>query len=279
MGAEVGRVAGAVYREVVGFRPLELDLYLPQHVPSDRPVIVSVHGGGWQRGSRTHALPVLGGDGPAFHSAVAASGFAVAAVDYRLSGEAPCPAAVDDLCAAVHWLRAEHRRLRLDPAAIVLWGESAGAHLALLAALRRSDPLGVRGVVAWFPPTDLPGLPDDLRALHGAGHEPDTSREDRFLGAPVAAEPERARAASPLAHVHPGAPPILLAHGTADRHVPVAQSIRLAAALREVGAPVRLDLVAGAGHFWDDAPDVPRLVGDALRFCRSVTGAAAPEPE
>ncbi|WP_019927755.1 alpha/beta hydrolase [Nocardia sp. BMG111209] len=273
--ADIERMPGAVYREVVGFRPLEMDLYLPHHVSGDRPVIVYVHGGGWQRGSRRRALPVLGGDGPAFHSAVAARGFAVAAVDYRLSGEAIWPAAVDDLCAAVHWLRAENRRLRLDPDAIVLWGESAGAHLALLAALRRDDPLAVRGVVAWFPPTDLPGLPDDLRALHGATHEPDTSREDRFLGVPIAAAPDRARTASPLTHVHPEAPPILLAHGTADAHVPAAQSIRLASALRAVGAPVELDLIAGAGHFWDGAPDVPYLVDTALRFCRTVTGVPA----
>jgi acetyl esterase/lipase len=90
------------YAEIIGFRPLELDLYLPEGAPGPVPVVVHVHGGGWRRGSRRHPLPALG-DG--FYPGLAAQGIAVAAIDYRLTGEARYPAAVDDVRAAVAWVR------------------------------------------------------------------------------------------------------------------------------------------------------------------------------
>src|SRR5690348_17428581 len=100
MTAPVRRVPDVVYGEVSGYRPLELDLYLPRE---DRPapVIVLVHGGGWRRGSRRHPLPVLGAD---FYDRLAAQGFAVAAIDYRLSGEARFPAPLDDVRTAIGWI-------------------------------------------------------------------------------------------------------------------------------------------------------------------------------
>ncbi len=92
MSGPVRRVPDVRYGEILGFRPLELDLYLPPGpdgcVPDHGgpvPVIVHVHGGGWRRGSRREPLPVLG---PDFYDSLAAEGFAVAAIDYRLSGEA-----------------------------------------------------------------------------------------------------------------------------------------------------------------------------------------------
>src|ERR1700722_15795669 len=93
---------GIEYAEIIGFRPLELDRYLPEAAPGPVPVVVHVHGGGWRRGSRRHPLPALG-DG--FYPGLAAQGIAVAAIDYRLSGEARYPAAVDDVRAAVAWVR------------------------------------------------------------------------------------------------------------------------------------------------------------------------------
>ena len=101
MTAALRRVPDVVYSEVPGYRPLELDLYLP---PGDgpHPVIVHVHGGGWRRGTRRHPLPALGAD---FYDRLAAQGFAVAAIDYRLSGEARFPAPLDDVRTAIGWVR------------------------------------------------------------------------------------------------------------------------------------------------------------------------------
>ncbi len=225
----IGVVNDIVYREVLGFRPLELDLYLPPEAASAPPVVVFLHGGGWQRGSRRQTLPVLSDLQPTLFERITAAGFAVAAADYRLSGEAVFPAPADDVRAAVGWLREHATDLGLDGAPVYLWGESAGAHLALLVAM--SDEIGghddVAGVVAWFPPTDLLGLDADAEIVGGEPHSPVDSRESRLLGGSVTDLPERARAASPLTHVRSDAPPTLLMHGDADLLVPAQQSIRL----------------------------------------------------
>ena len=119
MTAPVRRVPDVVYGEVPGYRPLELDLYLPE-ATGPLPVIVHVHGGGWRRGSRRHPLPALG---PGFYDDLARQGFAVAAIDYRLSGEARYPAAVDDVRAAVAWVRTALPRYGLLPGPVALWGD------------------------------------------------------------------------------------------------------------------------------------------------------------
>ena len=104
-----------------------------------------VHGGGWRRGSRREPLPALG---PGFYESLAAEGFAVAAADYRLSGEARFPAPLEDIRAAFGWVRDHAAVYGLDGDRVFGWGDSAGGHLVLLAALTGAP---VRGVVAWFP--------------------------------------------------------------------------------------------------------------------------------
>jgi acetyl esterase/lipase len=254
------------YGEIQGFRPLELDLYLPALAGlGPVPVVIHVHGGGWRRGSRRHTLPALGEN---FYAGLAARGIAVAAIDYRLSGEARYPAAVDDVRAAVAWARTSLHSygtagsvfLGAGVAAgpVALWGDSAGGHLALLAALTGTD---VDGVVAWFPVTDLAGLDGD---------DPQ-SREALFLGAPPAQVPDLAWEASPITHVHPEAPPVLLMHGDSDVMVPADQSIRFAKALNDAGGSAALELVPGASHFWDGAADVPGIVARSAGFVQSLS--------
>jgi acetyl esterase/lipase len=268
MTAPVRRVPDVVYGEVPGYRPLELDLYLPE-AAGPVPVIVHVHGGGWRRGSRRHPLAVLGAD---FYDRLAAQGFAVAAIDYRLSGEARFPAPLDDVRAAVGWVGDHGASYGLDAGRVFGWGDSAGGHLALLAALTGAK---VHGVVAWFPVTDLAGLPSDIAAAGGVPDPGPDSREALLLGAPAAAVPDLAREASPVAHASAAAPPVLLVHGAADDMVPPAQSVRLAAALRAAGAAVELELVPGATHFWKGAGDVPGIVRRSVEFLRKVTPEAA----
>jgi acetyl esterase/lipase len=265
--------SGIEYAQIPGFRPLELDLYRPGGTPCPLPVVVHVHGGGWRRGSRRHPLPALG-DG--FYQGLAASGIAVAAVDYRLSGEARYPAAVDDVRAAVAWVRSALPGYGVTPGPVVLWGDSAGGHLALLAALTGTGvtstgagdtgpgDTGVDGVIAWFPVTDLTTV--------GEPADPQT-REALFLGAPPAQVPDLARAASPITHVHAGAPPVLLMHGDSDALVPPDQSTRFARALRDAGGTATLELVPGASHFWDGAQDVPGIVARSVGFVRSLAPA------
>jgi acetyl esterase/lipase len=100
MTVPIRRVPDVGYGEVPGYRPLELDLYLPRD-GGPAPVIVHVHGGGWRRGSRRHPLPALG---LGFYDDLAGHGFAVAAIDYRLSGGARFPAPLHDVRAAIGWV-------------------------------------------------------------------------------------------------------------------------------------------------------------------------------
>jgi len=262
MNIPVRRVPDVVYGEVIGYRPLELDLYRPE-AEGPLPVIVYVHGGGWRRGSRRHPLPVLGAG---FYDSLAAQGFAVAAVDYRLSGEARFPAPLEDVRTAVGWTRDNAAGYGLDAGRVFLWGDSSGGHLALLAALTGAK---VTGVVAWFPVTDLAGLPSDVADMGGVPDPGPDSREAQLLGAPVSSVPGLAQQASPVTHGSPDAPPVLLMHGDADDMVPAAQSIRLASALRAAGAAVELELVPGATHFWNGTSDVAAIVRRSIEFVRA----------
>ncbi len=266
MTPAVRQVPDVRYGEVPGYRPLELDLYLAEAstgAEGPLPVIVHVHGGGWRRGSRRESLPRLGAD---FYDSLAAQGFAVAAADYRLSGEARFPAPLEDVRTAVGWVRDHAASYGLDPGRVFLWGDSSGGHLALLAALTGTK---VKGVVAWFPVTDLIGLLSDVADAGGVPDAGPDSREAQLLGAPASSVPDLARQASPVTHASADAPPILLMHGAADDMVPPAQSIRLAEALRAAGATVELELVPGATHFWTGASDVGGIVRRSIEFLRA----------
>ena len=128
-------------------------------------------------------------------------------------------------------------------------------------------------MVAWFPVTDLAGLPSDVAQ---AGGVPDPGPDPARLGssAPRPSVPDLARQASPVTHASAAAPPVLLMHGAADDLVPPAQSIRLAGALTRAGATVELELVPGATHFWKGASDVAGIVRRSVGFLRAVTPGA-----
>lgn len=138
------------FANLTGFRPLQLDLYTPRPIKGGAPLVVWVHGGGWNRGdSRT-----AGGfaDFPAVLASVAARGFVVASVNYRLSGEARIADQVRDIKSAVRFLRAHAADYGLDPARVYLVGGSAGGQLAALAAT-------TCGVPAFDPPASTGRLP------------------------------------------------------------------------------------------------------------------------
>jgi acetyl esterase/lipase len=269
---DVRFLGGLAYAAPIGFRPLLLDLYRPAAVADPAPaLVVFVHGGGWVRGDRSMVSPSFAGWRPGPLARLAAEGFAVASVDYRLSGESRFPAQLEDVSAAVEWLAGRAEEYGFDAGRIVLWGESAGAHLAALLGLR-SPGRRVRGVVDWYGPADLAALDVQVGAAGALTEDPLDTREARLLGAPVAEVPELARAASPISHVRAGAPPFLIAHGTADRAVPFRQSEALAAALAEAGVEVRLEAVDGAGHMWAGVADLTPLYDAVVAFAREVTG-------
>jgi acetyl esterase/lipase len=266
---DVRLLLGVPYAATRGIRPLELDLVLPpERVPESHgpcPVVVFLHGGGWQVGSRHSAGPGYDGARPSPFERIAQAGIAVASVDYRLSGEAVWPAQLHDAKAAVRWLRARAEEIGIEPGRVAAWGESAGGHLAELLGLTIDDPqlegdVGITGpssavsaVAAWYAPSDVAVVATDT----GADPADPTTRENRLLGAPAPEVPELAAQASPLSHVRPGAPPFLLLHGEADGVIPPVQSVRLHTALVEAGVPAELLLYEEADHMWVGSPEAP----------------------
>jgi acetyl esterase/lipase len=243
-----------VFAEREGFRALELDLYRPAGPSAGaRPLLVYVHGGGWRQSHRSRAPRETRGWDRGFFERLTDRGFVVAAPDYRLSGEALFPAQLDDVLEALRWL--QRYAANIDASRTYLWGASAGGHLAALAALR-GGASSVRGVVCWYPVTDLLALDQDATDSFEAG----------LLGGPISAKLDLAAAASPVRHVGAGAPPFFLQHGSADTWVPCDQSVRLAERLREGGIPVELEIVPGADHFFDGSPDVEAIFDRAVDF-------------
>lgn len=242
-----------------------LDLYRPAGVQGPVPVVVFIHGGAFAFGDKRE--PMAG-----FVNGVHrlnAAGIALASIDYRLSGEAPFPAAANDAQAAVHYLRAHAGELGLDPARIAVWGKSAGANLALMAATGKEP---VSAVVAMYAPTDFLMMDRQLRAgpcgASAATHDAADSPESRYIGAPITQAQDKARAASPIHHVRAGLPPMLVEAGTLDCTVPAQQSQTFAEAVQRAGNRVTLHLLPGARH-GDDAFETAEHQAAVIAFLKA----------
>jgi acetyl esterase/lipase len=255
----------------VGGDTLRLDLARPLG-PGPHPVVVLLHGGGWE-----------GGDRSAMHAEMrllARRGYAAAAVGYRLT-RAPrnvFPAAVEDARCAVRWLRVHASRLALDPERVGALGFSAGAYLASMlgvapaaaldASAARPEAAGVSRP-ACLAAGELPAAvqavvsvagPQDLR-VNGPYTREQARLVTNFLGVFPGDAPALAAAASPITHVAPRAAPFLLVHGSRDDLVPVDHARRMRDALRGAGVPATLLELRGAGHSFPalDARDEPAV--------------------
>ncbi|MCX4647954.1 alpha/beta hydrolase [Streptomyces sp. NBC_01446] len=260
----VRELRGVPYGVVEGGRPLELDLWLPKvNQAGPVPLVLFVHGGSWRRGRRDDMGPCMRSWVPGPFARIASAGFAVACADYRLSGEATFPGALDDLRAALRWLTLRSAELDIDTERTVVLGEYAGGHLASLLALTHTDP-SPAGAVIWYAPSDL------TTARGSFAPEDPATPEALLLGAAPAAVPQRARAASPVAQVRAGAPPFLLVHGDEDTLVACSHSESLAAALEQAQVPAWLWKVTGGDHGWHRLPDaqVEEIFTRSLTFAR-----------
>jgi acetyl esterase/lipase len=232
----------------------KLDLYLPEG-DGPFPLIINVHGGGFMMGDKSN---------PAEADTFLANGYAVASVDYRLSGEALAPAQIEDLKAAVRWLRANAQAYNLDPERFAAFGQSAGGNLVALlgtscgVAELEGAELGnaeqsscVQAVVDWFGPTDFLQMDQQFAGTScPATHDDANSPESMLLGAPIQTVPEQAQAVNPITYVTADDAAFLIQHGTADCNVPPQQGQLLYDALEPaIGADnVTLTFLEGAGH-------------------------------
>ncbi|MFF2433346.1 alpha/beta hydrolase fold domain-containing protein [Streptomyces sp. NPDC058107] len=263
----VRRYDGLSYATNSGYRPRLLDLVVP--AAAEPPaVVVWIHGGAWMEGDRRHPPPTVSAD--LLFGSLLRAGLAVATIDYRHAREAPFPAQLHDVKAAIRYLRHYAGPLGIDWTRIGLWGESAGGHLAAMAGLTgASDPSleGTEGITAgdttvaavvdWYGITDVGALLPDTPGPY----DPFVT----FLGGDPGDRQRLAAAASPVSYARSPAPPFLLAHGTRDTLVPFEHSEHLAGLLRAAGNHAELVAVPDAEHIFLNA-DVAPVVAHCVAF-------------
>ena len=233
--------------------PAGVPLYMDVSIPGGAgpfPAAVIVHGGGWVRGDRRVDVAPL-------FQPLENAGIAWFSVDYRLLRNLTDLAApLDDVQTAVRFVKEHASEYRIDPQRIALIGESAGGQLAAMAALNPRPGGQVRGVVAFYAPTNLVDLAKDSSLL------PEELR-DSLRGTPFEALLMLGlRQLSPIANVIPAAPPFLLIHGTKDTLVPFSQSEAMCSQLKASGSNRQLYPIEGGGHgmrWWESShPDEAR---------------------
>jgi acetyl esterase/lipase len=272
---ETVRVAKNITYCTGGGHALLMDLYLPRTPRSNAiPGVVWVHGGGWRIGSKENAP---------FAIALAARGMVAASINYRLSGEAQFPAAIEDVKCAIRYLRANAHLWGVDSDRLGIAGSSAGGQLALLAGTAPESAhlegsggwpdvsSRVSAVVSWFGPSDFSVGPEAFERGKGPSII-------AFLGGRPVDKPENYLRASPVTWVAKGDPPILIFHGDQDTTVPFDQSVRMMRAYRKAGLHVKLVRVHNAGHNFTPAgsrairPSIEQITELSLRFFENNLG-------
>ena len=240
-------------------RSLRLDLYLPVNHKQAVPGAIVIRGGGWMVNDRTEWAHIA--------AALAERGVAAASIEYRTADEARFPGAVQDVKAAVRWMRANASAYGISPDTIGTLGGSSGAHMALLAGVTRDRDFEgnggnnnvssrVQAVVAMATPTDVARLDAGGRRTVA-----------RFLHATPAQNPELWARASPVNYVAASGPPVLLMHSDADEAVLPEQSARFAELYRKAGGSAELVVMRRAPHsFWNYKPWFDESMDRAAAF-------------
>ena len=256
--AEVTFTRDVTYATVNGDE-LKLNLSRPKNVAGKLPCIIVIHGGAWRAGNRTQHDDLTWN--------FAKAGYVAATLSYRLVPKHTFPAQIQDVKAAVRFLRAHADEYNIDVDRLGAVGFSAGAHLSLmLGTMDKSDGLDdvgahqdqsskVQCVVQYFGPADfnLP-LPEASRPL-----------VVDFLGGTKEQKPDAYNRASPVTYVSPGDAPILTYQGTKDPLVPHDQAVALVEAMTKAGVPGRVELLIGASHGWPN-PELNRTIHGTFAF-------------
>ena len=236
----------------------KLDIYLPAKGEGQYPVIISIHGGAFMFGDKAdnQLNPMLAG---------LAHGYAIVSINYRMSGEALFPKNIQDVKAAIRWVKAHAKEYGFNANKIALWGGSAGGNLAALAGtagdVKELEDLSlgnagessrVQAVVDWFGPTNFLLMDEQLTVNKNgaANHSEADSPESKVLGKKITEIPELVKQANPENYISKDDPPFLVEHGTKDPVVPVQQSINFSKKIETIAGKqkVILHLLQGAGH-------------------------------
>lgn len=251
-----------VYTKVNGWDG-RADLYLNPNASKPSPVIINIHGGGWNKGTKESQ----GGFNTFFKA-----GFAVANMEYRLSGQAKAPAAVEDTRCMLIYLIKNAKELNIDPNKIVIMGGSAGGHLALMGGLLGNDHRfdtncpGVENVkVAAI--IDKYGIADVWDWTYGPEHK--SSSPKLWLGDNVKND-DFIKSVSPINYVTKNSPPIFIVHGDSDPTVPYQQSVDLYKKLQKLGVKSQFITVAGGVHGKFDKEKNAEINNSIIEFLKSI---------
>jgi acetyl esterase/lipase len=219
-----------IYKEISGFEG-RVDVYYPEHSKDLHPLVLNIHGGGWNKGVK---------ESQTGFSTFFKEGFVVANVAYRLSQQATAPAAIEDVRCALVYLVKHAQTFRIDVNRIVVMGGSAGGHLALMAGLVGSSTLFDKDCITSVPPFKVAAIIDKYGIVDlwdwAYGKQITSKSATQWLG-PKANDASFAKLVSPIYYVQADSPPIFIVHGDADPTVPIEHSQRLVAACVEKKVP------------------------------------------
>lgn len=232
-----------------GDRSLKLDVIKPKESrEKPRACVVWIHGGGWQNGNKSSGTGRLA-------SLVASGDYVGVSVGYRLTDETAWPGQIHDCKAAIRWIRANAKTLKIDPDKIGVWGSSAGGHLVSMLGTsgdvkelegKNGSPdvsSRVACVVDFCGPSDFLAIPKDGPKVS----EPSGSLY-KLLGGPLGEKQDIAKEASPITYVTKDDPPFLIVHGTDDRTVAIKQAELLHAVQQKAGVNTTFVKITGGGH-------------------------------
>lgn len=245
----------------------KIHVYLPSGaVRGPSPFVLAIHGGGWKQGDQTsyeHVPPKM-----------LPLGIATVLVSYRKAPEFPFPAAYDDLVHVLAWLAAHGGEHGLDTGRCMLFGSSAGGHLAMLLATRATAENRLRPVLRGV--AECCGIMD-LTAQFSWDTRKGATMTKNFLQASPEEAAELYRLASPIEHVHGNMPPIWMTHGDADPVVSIEQSRRMVARLREAGYQPIFHENPGVGHaLTQGKPPMLVFESELLGFVKKILKREAP---
>lgn len=256
----IDAISGVVYSQVFergrSVRGLKMTLFVPR-TKEKKPVVLYFPGGGFTSADHEKFLEM--------RYALACAGYVVAACEYRAVPN-KFPALLEDAKAAVRWMRAHASEFGVDANRIGLLGDSAGGYVVQMAGATNGEKnwdvgdfkevsSDVQAVVSIYGISDLTTIGEGIgnENVHASAAVTEAlllngpAFKD-FAGASVNADPQKAKAASPIGHVDGTEPPFLLMHGSGDKVVSPLQSKKMFEALQNKKVEAEYVLVRGAEH-------------------------------
>jgi acetyl esterase/lipase len=241
----------------------KMDLYLPPEKNGPAPIVINIHGGGWNHGVK---------ESQTGFNTFFKSGMAVANIEYRLTGQATAPAAVEDTRCALIYIIKHAKELNIDVNRIVIMGSSSGGHLALMGGMLGNDHRfdtncpGVENIrVAAI--IDKYGITDVWD--WGYGQHITSKSATNWLGS-KAKDKAFAASVSPVTYVSKDTPPVFIVHGDADPTVPYEQSVALNKKLTEAGVKTKFITVPGGLHGKFDKEKNSEINKEIINFLKEV---------